>query len=127
MMNQRDKWIKNLLVAQAMVMDLPRRKFVRNLSCFVNDEMAEHGPNHCGSAACFGGWVAVHPFFQAQGVKQDKEDGAPRMRRAPYAQQVSNRLFGCDSLFEASFYRGGRSEKQEVLWRIKNRLDELLS
>lgn len=60
--------------------------------------------SHCGSPACFGGWVARHKPFQSQGVITDGA-GAPRMRItgsngiAP-PHQVAATLFGCGTLFE---------------------------
>ena len=114
-----DKQIRNCLVAIDMVKSLPPEKFTKGLSSWT-----------CGSAACFGGWVAVHPFFKKQGVVRVSEDGSPTFIGSLYgaASEVSRSLFGSYVLFD---YRAwgelpGLSDKQVVLYRLKRALNALL-
>lgn len=125
---KKGKQIENLLVAQAMILDLPNRKFTYSLNLSANDAMLEKGPNHCGSAACFGGWVAVHPHFQAQGVRARKDDGSPMCRGLFSSLEISQRLFGDSSMFKSGtrFWSGPSQEKREVLARIKDALEEVV-
>lgn len=52
----------------------------------------------CGTIACFGGWVALYPYFQAQGVFPNPVNGAPMM--PPLAgSEVAEFLFGDADLF----------------------------
>lgn len=52
----------------------------------------------CGAAACFGGWVAMYPFFKAQGIFPSCE-GAPLL--AAKSDRVDGQyfLFGIDTIF----------------------------
>lgn len=121
-MNERqDRLIENLLVADAMIRDLPNSAFVPKLCTFMNVAMREHGVHHCGSAACFGGWVALHPHFQKQGVKAFS-DGAPY---SITGRDVSAELFGVWGMFEGGT-SDGRNEKQEILARIHDAMDQVL-
>lgn len=58
----------------------------------------------CQTRACFGGWVAVHPFFREQGVYAG-ESGEPLMYGVVAPSRVAERLFGDWRLF--SIRRGG--------------------
>jgi hypothetical protein len=97
-----DKQIENLLVATAMMYDIGPKKLVADLGAFSNGNMKTYGPNHCRSAACFGGWVAICPYFKAQGVTRERySDGSPTMRSRKggkshnlSAYDVPVRLFG---------------------------------
>lgn len=74
----------------------------------------------CGTIACFGGWCAQNPHFQAQGVYPEF-DGSPKNANG-WPPQVSWVLFGDASLFE---YRRGkeRGTSHEI---VTKRLDDLI-
>ncbi len=54
----------------------------------------------CSTTACFGGHVAMDPYFQAQGVSPALGSGAPIMTDPDMgACSISQHLFGDPSLF----------------------------
>lgn len=58
----------------------------------------------CGTVACFGGWCAWWPSFQAQGVQSCGGTGAPELLgKFASSRHVSNELFGSQDMF---FTRG---------------------
>jgi hypothetical protein len=71
----------------------------------------------CGSAHCFGGWVAVSPEFRAQGVSANKHDGGAPILSSPtrYSWHVADKLFGDDNIFAS------RLGHDEDLWRHSDR------
>ncbi len=121
----KDRIVENLLVAQAMVMDLPRNKFIPELACFTNVTFDVEGPHACGSAACFGGWVAVHPHFIAQGIGV-APTGAPQIEGSSWVSDVAEYLFGDGMLFAAKHTWEKGSAKQAVLVRIEKALEKVL-
>lgn len=81
----------------------------------------------CGSVACFGGWCAWWPSFQAQGVTATWT-GAPQLRDKQGAA-VGKTLFGEDSMFSVrgihTADRNFRGTSHELVtkrlnWLIKN-------
>ena len=129
-MNARqDRLIENLLVAKAMVLDLPKSAFAKDLGYYANSPMVERGPHACGATACFGGWVAVHPHFQKQGVRPD-DLGAPT-KKGSNISGISRDLFGNFSMFcgggWATVHCGDPDfdEKKEVLARIDRALEQV--
>lgn len=116
-----------------------------NLNVF--NETGNDGPQKpnvehtCGSVACIGGWVAVMPHFKKMGIKRDKEDGSPMIKRPKKhgydtydngSSNASEMLFGVKDMFH------GRSDKEErgrmadmsdreiALKRIKKRLRNVM-
>lgn len=131
-MNARqDRLIENLLVAKAMVLDLPKSAFAMNLGYYANTPMAERGPHACGATACFGGWVAVHPHFQKQGVRPD-DLGAPT-KGVSDVYDISHDLFGNGCMFDGGGWATVRcsdpdfDEKKEVLARIDWALEQVFA
>lgn len=123
-MNRRDRIIQNLLVAQAMVKDLPSSAFTKHLAFYATSVLRDFGPHTCGAAACFGGWVAQHPYFKELGIQPDST-GAPTMRGKGWgARAISLELFGDSFMFDGA--RTNLPEKQEVLQRIENALNAAL-
>jgi hypothetical protein len=121
-----DEQIENCLVAIAMIRELPPRRFTHRLGAWSSTLMRDEGPDHCGSAACFGGWVAVHPHFQAKGVFPDPEEGFPRIAYSMNTTGLARALFGNEGMFQpATGFEVGK-EKQVVLQRIEGALDLLL-
>lgn len=139
--------IKNLLVAQAMIAELPDASLMPGLRDWANDELryscdAGKSPEpkrngmDCGAVGCFGGWVAVTPYFKKLGVECDS-DGSPTMKPGPndyqysyggrlYADGVSNKIFGQPGLFDSQ--RGteyGKTPRQAINERIRNALVKL--
>lgn len=70
-------WISNLKVARARWLTIPPANVYPDLSGW---NAAKHPVDYvptCGSVACFGGWVALMPEFNALGVYPDTGNGAP--------------------------------------------------
>ncbi len=106
-----EQQILNLLVARAMFDDIPDEWIVSDLHAWT-----------CGTAACFGGWVAVHPYFKAQGARANSY-GAPQITGA--YRTIEGALFGGDhTLFDSN--DGPRSDREEIYHRIETQLNELL-
>lgn len=131
---QIEKQIKNLLVAQAMMQDIPARHVTKQLSDWRKGDAEDVQELKCGTAACFGGWVALHPYFQKQGIRAEMWSGSPYSYRTPFsgAFDCSEMLFGEPFMFNSrEDFEGSPadSDKTIVLQRIKNalknRLDEL--
>ena len=62
-------------------------------------DAADEAPT-CGTVACFGGWCAWWPHFQAQGIQSDHLTGAPRLNGEwGTSMLASERLFGDSTLF----------------------------
>lgn len=132
-MDKIEHQIGNCLVLYTMIREIPPNRFARGLAYFSNA-----GPTGCGSAYCIGGWVAVEPYFQKQGIVAD-DRGAPRFvaspLRFPYSVTlVAGDLFGdyTGSLFDAHQTRrtGVRDDdvdKEAALLRVENLLSILLS
>lgn len=77
----------------------------------------------CKTIACFGGWVALNPYFQSLGVRSDQY-GAPYMQDILHAAQVSGELFGDYNLFNRRSYEERGSDHTVVMKRIKKLIDE---
>lgn len=130
-MLSKEKQIENLLVAQAMFQDIPARNL--NLGWWSNQELRTaviegSDPIHaCGSTACFGGWVALHPHFQKQGVRGDNWCGSPKMSGVSDPGRVALHLFGNEMMFSGGHWAsgGGTTDRKEVFARIKYALDKL--
>lgn len=132
---QVEKQIENLLQAQAMMEDLPNSALVAGLFCWrankrkdfdqydeeIDDKQLLH---RCGSAACFGGWVAVHPYFRKLGVRPGKS-GEPAME-GMLVWDVAHDLFGDSNMFDANCGGGNGNDRAVVLQRIKNALADRL-
>ncbi len=116
--------IENLLVAQAMVLDLPDEAI--DLDQWANEEHVESQGHTCGSVGCFGGWVAVHPHFKKQGVTADRYDGYPVMRGHTFPSNVSLELFGDWEMF-GSRRRPRISQRREILARIERALNKAVA
>lgn len=118
-----EKQAVNLMVAQAMMQDIPGRHVYPRLFNWSRGNVEKQT---CGSAACFGGYVAIHPYFKKQGVSKDA-DGAPKMRGIPWAADVAARLFGDETLFEYQKPWEEGPAKKVVLRRICNALSDRLN
>lgn len=125
-MTSRSKQIENCLVAIDMVKSLPARAFTHDLQTWS-----------CGSAACLGGWIALHPYFRKQGVKRDETDGSPyggdTYSNHRWSTEISEDLFGESKLFYArdtwSWPQADRvgNSKQIALNRLRITLNKLLA
>lgn len=124
-----ERQIENHLVAQAMMMDIPDKHIVQDLWAWVLKLSAsgviiedptphELGQFECGSAACFGGWCAIHPHFIAQGVRRGP-DGAP------YHQDMgaADHLFGSSLFLSRKGWEKG-SDKAIIMERLRMSLGE---
>jgi hypothetical protein len=134
--------IQNLLVAQAMLDELPDAALIPNLGDWGNAELRDNDgegikPNEvvdcmCGAVGCFGGWVAATPYFQNRGV--EREHGTPFIRQLPVdrpgsdtywspAGNVSDALFGVSDMFESRrANEEGLTEREIIQRRIKQAL-----
>jgi len=135
-----ERQIKNLLAAAVMMQEITQDQLVPFLTYWRSDDgnniynrkvcSTEDLMNHtCGSAACFGGYVAVCPFFVKQGVR-DGYGGAPTMTGLNKAEEVSKHLFGDSHMFDPYFGDGetdgnGRGiEHQAIMCKIQNAMED---
>lgn len=79
----------------------------------------------CKTIACFGGWVAINPYFQSLGVYPGSE-GEPCMRGCSRPSEVSYKLFGDHELFylRENNERGHEHDHKVVMRRIKKLISE---
>ena len=122
-----ERQIENILVAKAMMDSLPDSAIYPKLDYWNNWDMVPLGHNHCGAAACFGGWVAVHPHFRKQGISIGA-GGQPELSRSTYS--AAEELFGsCEagnvSVFSPNISR--RSDRNEIDRRLQVLLDNRLN
>lgn len=88
-------WISNLEVARQRWLTIPTENVIPELSYWRKDRRQTA---HCGSTACFGGWVALMPEFCGMGVVP-RFDGAPSLtehvrKMHPLLRQLNDtRLF----------------------------------
>lgn len=122
----QEKQLENIIVAYALVLATPENRIVRDLGDWSNGILRLYGKHHCGSAACFGGWVAQDPYFQAMGIKPDLI-GAPT-RGGEGTGRISENLFGDFWMFDPrqEEERDG-TDKQIILRRLEKAADVLLS
>ena len=139
-----ERQIENILAAQAMMAEIPDGHIAPNLGSWARmgggrsyvDTPSEEQlcELHCGSAACFGGWVAVTPHFKKQGVRRDEEDGSPFMKVQNendtvdhlHGSEVAKALFGEEYMFNAQMStEGPRSTPERLI--IERRLQVALS
>lgn len=116
-----ERQIENCLVAKAMMDSLPDSAILPRLDDWANWEMRDEGPHACGAAACFGGWVAVHPYFKALGVIRWR-DGSPMLQGR--CLSVGETLFGVGGMFCGN-YSHGLSDREEIDRRLRYALDNL--
>lgn len=60
------------------------------------------GVKHCGTLACFGGWLPACEHFAALGLTAAARTGEPRLRpndSSEFPRDVSEFLFGYDRMF----------------------------
>lgn len=84
---------------------VPPENVMGRLRTWRNDE----GAPSCGSLACFGGWCAWWPEFQAQGVSAHPEHGWPVMTCTDGCG-VADALFGHSRLFDVRNCAGEADE-----------------
>lgn len=157
-----ERQIANILIAQALVEDIPDEKWIPGLDSWAalcddpsiflkkierydrEEAGCEHDDvpekvllNQCGTAACFGGWVAVHPYFKRQGVNRSN-DGAPFYgwrtaageidfdKEWASASAVARDLFGDEDIFDSMGGDYAHSPKKVVKGRLKTALADRL-
>lgn len=117
-----DHWIGNLLVAQAVMSEMPDESIYPALGYWCESV------HNCGTPACFGGWVVRIPYFLKQGVYPSRY-GSPELKDGKRAASSSYYLFGEYWMFAErdSDDEGYKiSDRQVILNRIKKQLEELL-
>jgi hypothetical protein len=119
----RDQQIENCLVAQAMMSEIDDDAL--NLQDWSNDQMRKGGVHACGAAACFGGYIGRHRYFQeVYGVEINKHlDDFPTIKNL-HNQDLGNYLFGAFGMFHPN--STGISDKKIVLRRLDKALQNLL-
>lgn len=135
-----DFYFHNLLQALAMLDDV---EMVAGPFGFTQNLMSWKSPcpeSLCGSAYCFGGWVAIHPHFQSLGIGvRDAfwhspaylhlHGSADRAAFPVYCNPcwVSEFLFGDPDMFaEASSGERGVSPVEIIRRRIQHRMDAIV-
>ena len=76
----------------------------------------------CGTQACFGGHLATWPEFQAMGVAESEEEGAPELWLSPYCyrgQMVAGALFDTEGLFSTRGREEEGTDYEVVVQRLK--------
>ena len=132
---QRD----NAISAKEMWNSVPEKNVMPDLDTWRHFTMGESVVPTCNTIACFGGWCAVWPPFQDQGV-QPSRFGSPTIynnnnnQREAYG--VDTMLFGVGGLFagrgghlidNASRYKDSKAYKKISDWQIvMNRIDDLI-
>lgn len=125
--------IENVLVAQAMMKDIKASQLIPGLTSYANRDMIKAtltGEHRCGSAACFGGWVAVHPHFAKHGIVPNSEQGYPVFKKSHRGMgvDVSEYLFGDSTMFypnDIEWVGPQLSDKAEINARLKRALRNL--
>lgn len=130
--------IENCLIGLALLDELPANKIIKGLGDWATKLMCTD-INHCGAAACFGGWVAVTPYFQQKyGIYAAKKEvtrpsgwftsttlvGQPRTRMQTDTEVLAERLFGYGEMFRPNW--SGSSDKAEIRRRLKEALADLV-
>ena len=82
-------WLKNVVEAEARWREVPAANVVERLEVWRADWESRDSvlPVSCGTVACFGGWVAVMPYFMSLGVYPNN-DGEPTISK-PYMETVT--------------------------------------
>lgn len=116
-----DHWIGNLLVAHAVMSEMPNESIYPDLGNWCKSI------ERCGSPACFGGWVVRIPYFQAQGIYASNI-GSPELRDGEGSVSSSYYLFGESWMFNSRDSDDGWSvsDRQVILNRIERQIDALL-
>ena len=94
----------NILSAKEMWLKIPKAKV--KLSQWRSDRKTEREAPTCKTIACFGGWCAYWPVFQAQGLKATNF-GAPMFeggRTYTDYLNVAKILFGAPKIFSIRGY-----------------------
>lgn len=79
----------------------------------------------CKTVACFGGWLALNPYFQSLGVTPDTvgapymSDRACRWSSRNSIEAVSKKLFGAFDLFAMRRPKERGTDHEVVMKRIK--------
>lgn len=110
-----DEKIRNVLVLQALMLDVPDVQITKWLHTW-----------ECGSTHCVGGWVAVCPYFRREYGVRPRHDGAPISASLGIdgAFDLAVHLFGASWMFDGSAATG-RPDRAVINERIHRRLDEL--
>ena len=87
--------LENSKIALRRWMEVPSENVFPELSDWSNEPSVTP---HCGTVACFGGWLCVMPEFVAMGVTRDS-CGAPTGLDSAYSSALSSTLFGAPDLF----------------------------
>ena len=117
----------NAISAKEMWNSVPEKNVSTNLSSWREDRKSRTQPD-CNSIACFGGWCAWWPAFQAQGVSVTT-GGAPFMKSSSEAY-VDQELFGEPGMFNPRRHHTADKNKNLSKWSdwevVMNRLDWLI-
>ena len=89
---------QNLLEAKKMWLTIPPENVMPRLQDWRGDDN-RLAPPDCNTVACFGGWCAWHPAFQAQGVVVHKSGAPVFYDGVEYDPRIGYHLFGDLDLF----------------------------
>ena len=126
---QRD----NAISAKEMWLTVPEANVSPGLSDWSNRYAGDEVPD-CGTQACFGGWCAWWPAFQAQGLKASGL-GSPIFEDDGHSKtscDVSKTLFGHSYMFVTKshdylVYKDRAVFKNATDWQIvMNRIEHLI-
>ena len=113
-----------------MWLAIPADKVSWKLSTWRSEDGCKDSAG-CGTTACFGGWCAIHPAFQAQGIYA-LPFGKPAMienNAHLSGGEISDKLFGDSALFVArgEHQEDAKAHAKDSDWQIvMNRLNSLI-
>ena len=99
----------NAIEAKAMWLTIPEDRVVPGLDKWQRKtyKKDQNGIKQCKTLACFGGWCAVHPAFEAQGIRLSSSgigpvyDGPETFKDGIQIFDVDQILFGMEYMFVA--------------------------
>ena len=110
--------LKNSKIALRRWMEVPRENVYPRLMDWINEPSVTP---HCGTIACFGGWLAVMPEFVAMGVTRNRH-GAPTGLDSVYGRDLSSTLFGAPDLFSYTHPHEHLTRQSDDHLVVQNRL-----
>lgn len=98
---------KNVLTFLARWATIPPENVAHHLADWQRNCMAVVQTPNCGTIACAGGWMALMPEFQAQGVRPSNCGSPTIAGDSLLAAGIAERFFGDFDLFRARGWVGG--------------------
>lgn len=108
---------ENLVLAHQILDGIPESVIRLDAWCTRRGESKA-----CGTIACGGGWLALHPKFNRKGLVMDNRYNEPTLRGGCTPAYVAlNTIFGAEAANHLFAHRGGSPWDEELLERAKPR------